>query len=39
MSAKNYLPQDFAWYVFGLSMAGIVAWIVASFWFVITVHP
>jgi hypothetical protein len=27
MSAKNSLPRDFAWYVFGLSMAGIVAWI------------
>ena len=39
MSAKDYLPQDFAWRVFGLSMAGIVAWIIASFFFVITRHP
>jgi len=39
MSAKDYLPQDFAWAVFGLSMAGIVAWIIASFFFVITAHP
>ena len=39
MSSKDYLPQDFAWGVFGWSMALLVAWIVASFWFVITVHP
>jgi hypothetical protein len=39
MSAKDYLPQDFAWGVFGLSMLGIVAWILASFFFVITAHP
>ena len=39
MSAKDYLPQDVARAVFGLSMAGIVAWIIASFYFVITAHP
>jgi len=39
MSAKDYTPQDFAWRVFGISMLAIVAWIIASFWLVITVHP
>ena len=38
--SKGFLPADrFALSVFGLSMAAIIAWIVASFWLVITVHP
>ncbi len=37
--SKEYAPDKFAGIVFGISMAGIVAWIVASFYFVIGVHP
>ena len=39
MSAKDYLPQDVARRVVGLSLAGILASILASFFFVITRHP
>lgn len=37
--SKEYAPDRFAFLVWGLSMAAIVAWIVASFWLVILVHP
>ena len=33
--SKEYAPQVLAWRVFAFSMAGIVAWIVAAFYFVI----
>lgn len=37
--SKEYAPDKFAGIVFRISMAAIVAWILASFYFVIGVHP
>ena len=37
--SKEYAPDKFAGIVFRISIAGIVAWIVASFFFVIRMHP
>ena len=39
MSAKNYSPQTLAGAVFGISIATIIAWILAAFAFVILRHP
>jgi hypothetical protein len=33
--SKEYAPQALAWRVFAFSMAGIVAWILSAFFFVI----
>jgi hypothetical protein len=37
--SKEYAPDKFASIVFAISIAGIVAWILASFFFVIERHP
>jgi hypothetical protein len=37
--AKQRNDKELAWYWFSVSMLGIVAWILASFIFVITRHP
>ena len=39
MSAKNYTGEQLARGVFLISIGGVVAWIVASFVFVILRHP
>ncbi len=33
--AKAYSPEDLAWRAFWITLAGVAAWIVASFVFVI----
>ena len=37
--AKTYTSEQLAWRVFSVSMVGVVAWIAASFYFVILVEP
>lgn len=39
MSEQQFPPQVLAGRVFAISIAGIVAWIVAAFAFVILRHP
>jgi hypothetical protein len=37
--AKTHTPDVYAWRVFGYTLAGVVAWIVVAFLFVILRHP
>jgi uncharacterized membrane protein len=37
--AKTYTSEQLAWRVFSVSMIGVVAWVAASFFFVILRQP
>jgi len=39
MSEQQFPPQVLAGRVFAISIAAIVGWIAAAFWFVILRHP